>query len=98
MEVLKKKFNYLKSYQLYYYRDSNGNEVDLILDYNTHIDAIEIKSSATFDKDFMKGLKYIRSVFGPRVKNTTICYAGDLEQKIGDDHLVNFMNIARTSV
>ena len=98
MEVLKKKFNYLKSYQLYYYRDSNGNEVDLILDYNTHIDAIEIKSSSTFDKDFMKGLKYIRSVFGSRVKNTTICYAGDLEQKIGDDHLVNFMNVTRRSV
>ncbi len=93
IEMLKYKYNYFKSYQLYHYRESNNNEVDLILDFSTHLDAIEIKSSKTFDNSFLKGLNHIRAVFPLKVRNTTVCYSGDMEQTTGNNKLVNYKNI-----
>lgn len=93
MEVLKNKYNHFKPYQLYFYRDSNGNEVDLILDYLTHYDGIEIKSSQTFDKSFFKGLNHIRGILPGKIRNTMVCYAGETEQNAGINQLVNFKNI-----
>lgn len=95
MEMLKNKYNRFKPYQLYHYRDSNSNEVDLIMDYSTHLDAMEIKSSQTFDNSFLKGLKYIRELLPQKIRNTTVCYSGEIEQTVGDSKLVNYKNIAR---
>jgi len=95
LEMLKNKYNRFKPYQLYHYRDSNNNEVDLILDYSTHMDAIEIKSAQTFDKSFLKGLSYIRQLLPQKIRNTTLCYSGEMEQAIGDNKLVNYKNIVR---
>jgi len=96
MEMLKNKYNRFKPYQLYHYRDSNNNEVDLIIDYSTHLDAIEIKSSQTFDKSFLKGLNYIRELLPQKIRNTTLCYSGEMEQTIGESKLVNYKNIVRS--
>lgn len=95
MEMLKNKYNHFRPYQLYYYRDSNNNEVDVILDYTTHLDAFEIKSSKTFDPGFLKGLNHIRKLLPQKIRNTTVCYSGNTEQTIGENNLVNFKNIAR---
>lgn len=95
MEALKSKYNRFKPYQLCYYRDSNNNEVDLILDFTTHLDAVEIKSSQTFDKSFLKGLNYIRGILPEKIRNTTVCYSGDIEQTIDGTKLVNYKNIFR---
>lgn len=95
IEALKSKYNRFKPYQLCFYRDSNNNEVDLILDYTTHFDAVEIKSSQTFDKSFLKGLNYFRGILPQKVRNTTVCYSGDIEQMVDGSKLVNFKNIFR---
>lgn len=94
MEVLKKKYNSFKNFQLYFYRDSNHNEVDLLLDNGISIDAIEIKSSETFDKSFQKGLNYIRQLLPHKIKNTTICYAGQIETVVNENKLLNFRNLS----
>jgi hypothetical protein len=96
MELLKNKYNHFKPYQLYHYRESNNNEVDLILDYSTHLDAIEIKSSKTFDKCFFKGLNHIRGILPQKIRNTIVCYSGDMEQMIGNNRLINYKNIVST--
>ena len=95
MEMLKNKYNHFKPYQLYFFRDSNNNEVDLILDYSTHFDAVEIKSSQTFDKSFLKGLNFIRSLFEQKVRNTAVCYTGETEQIINNSKLLNYKNLTR---
>lgn len=56
-ELLKDRFNRGLSSNLYFWRDQTGNEVDALLDYGDHIEAIEIKSSSTINSDFFKGLK-----------------------------------------
>jgi hypothetical protein len=95
MEMPKSKYNRFKPYQLYHYRDSNSNEVDLLIDYSTHLDAIEIKSSQTFDKSFLKGLNYIRELLPQKIRTTSLCYSGEMEQAIGNNKLINYKNLVK---
>ena len=45
-----------KSERLWFYRDSHGNEVDLLAGSETELSAWEIKSASTVSPDFFKGL------------------------------------------
>jgi uncharacterized protein len=58
VELKKHILNHSKSAKLYFFRDSNGNEVDLLIDGGISQITIEIKSGATFSTDFLKGLEY----------------------------------------
>ena len=42
---------------LHFWRDSNGNEIDLIVETNYQLMPVEIKSGQTVNSDFFKGLK-----------------------------------------
>ena len=43
---------------VYYWRESNGNEIDCIIELaNQSIIALEIKAGETFNKDYLKSLK-----------------------------------------
>jgi predicted AAA+ superfamily ATPase len=57
MEALKDRFNQGENSPLYFYRDSEGNEVDLIMPIGRQLHAIEIKAGATVNPDYFKGLK-----------------------------------------
>jgi len=47
-DLLKGRLNDGKLANMYYYRDSNGNEIDLLLQQGTCLTAIEIKSGSTY--------------------------------------------------
>ena len=57
MEAMKDRLNTGESSEMYFYRDSEGNEVDLLLPVGGKMHAIEIKAGATVAKDYFKGLK-----------------------------------------
>jgi len=77
MEVLKTKLNKGKRPDLYFYRDSNGNEVDLLILEGQSIQPIEIKSSATFTPSFIKGIASLKKVTPYRCKSGIVFYNGD---------------------
>lgn len=89
MNVLKQKLNVGENGGLYFYRDSNGNEVDLLIKNGSGYDCYEIKSSATFHPDFTKGLKHFEKTFPDLVKKQTIIYSGE---KLPDFNGVSFEN------
>ena len=62
MEYLKNRLNNGLLDNLYFWQDKIGNEVDLLLDSPTEIKAFEIKSSATINNDFFKGLNYYSKI------------------------------------
>ena len=72
MEFLKNRYNKGKESNLYFYRDSNQNEVDLILQNDNKFDIAEIKSSMTYNSNFEKGIKYFSEIFKNRVINKQI--------------------------
>ncbi len=57
IELLKQKFNHGRPYELYFLRDSNGNEADAILDWGARIDVLEFKLSRTLRPDLAKPLE-----------------------------------------
>ncbi|NBB80224.1 MAG: DUF4143 domain-containing protein [Verrucomicrobia bacterium] len=56
IEYLKARYNRGLAADLYFFRDSKGNEVDLLAQAGRSVHAFEIKSTATFKLDQLKGL------------------------------------------
>lgn len=59
--------------ELYYYRDSEQNEVDLILIRNGEISCVEIKSGQNFNASSTKGFKKLEPSKLEHAKNAIIC-------------------------
>lgn len=59
--------------ELYYYRDSEQNEVDLILIRNGEISCVEIKSGQNFNASSTKGFKKLEASKLEHAKNAIIC-------------------------
>lgn len=77
MEMVKTRFNRGREPNLYYYRDSQKNEVDLIYKQGNLLTPIEIKSTQTYRNELMKGLLYFKKVVGERCGDLKLIYAGD---------------------
>jgi predicted AAA+ superfamily ATPase len=60
VEIYKRLLNSGERPDLYYYRDKQRREVDLIVSRNGRLTPVEIKSAATFSPDFAKGIRYFR--------------------------------------
>ena len=93
MDFLKNRYNKGKESNLYFYRDSNQNEVDLLLRTGNNFDIKEIKSSMTYSPDFEKGLKYFSEIFKNRIIDKQIIYCGELESETSDVKLRNFRHL-----
>ena len=63
MEALKYRLHRGRRSNLHFYRDSNGNEVDLLLNYGPDLFPVEVKAGMTVNKDYFKGLRAISRVF-----------------------------------
>ena len=93
IEMLKRRLNEGKDSNLYFYRDSNQNEVDILVDNGSYLDAIEVKSAMTFSPSFEKALKKVGEWVALEVNKRTIVYAGTLEDDKGDIRLLNYMHL-----
>lgn len=93
LEMLKNHLNLGIEPSMYFYRDNNQREVDLILKSGTELLPIEIKSSKTFTASFLSGLTYFKQLVGDRCKTGYLVYAGEQTQKIGDFQLINYKKL-----
>jgi predicted AAA+ superfamily ATPase len=93
-EALKLRFNQGKRSNLYFYRDSKGNEVDLLLVNGVDMFPIEIKSGMTITRDYFKGLKHLANVFPDHIpKGSGLVYGGDESQQRTDVFIVPFRQL-----
>ena len=76
LEFLKFRLNRGKRPGLYFYRDTHGNEVDLVIQEGRMLIPVEIKSSATFSLDFLKGIDRFRRTIGKRSGRGLVLYGG----------------------
>ncbi len=76
-EFLKGRFNQGLPSNLYYWRDSKGLEIDLILEAGEKIHAIEIKSGQTIAPDFFSSLKLWRKLAGQKDLKEWLIYGGN---------------------
>lgn len=93
MEALKFRYNQGKRSNLFFFRDSNGNEVDLVSVQGRILTAIEIKAGATISQDYFKGLRYFRKVIGDSSNVTAgLIYGGDEVQRRSDTLVQGALN------
>ncbi len=59
MEIFKHRLNYNKRFEVYFYRDSNHNEVDVVIDFGYKKTLIEIKKTKTPQEGHWKNLNKI---------------------------------------
>ena len=64
---------------LFFYRDSRGNDVDLLVREGGRIFPLEIKSSETFIRDFLRGLENLQRLALPRTAGGLNLYNGAQE-------------------
>lgn len=76
MECLKALYNRGEPGDLFYFRDSNGNEVDLLWRSGSELMAAEIKSASTFSMGLMKGLQRFRKIT-TRTVHPHLIYSGE---------------------
>lgn len=91
-EALKFRFNRGKESNIFFYRDSHQNEVDLIIRKATGLSAVEIKSSMTFNTQFEKTLHHIDNWITNPIIEKAIVYTGTYENVKGEIKLLNFRN------
>lgn len=93
MEAVKHRMNAGREGGIYFYRDSNGNEVDLLLKEEGEIKAYEIKSSQTYTGAFSQTLKKISGWISTPVVRKTVVYTGDFENTAGEIHILNHKSL-----
>lgn len=93
MEALKWQFNRGRQASLYFYRDSNKNEIDLLMAEAGMMDGIEIKSAMTYHTDFSKHLNQMDTLVKEPIGKRAVVYAGELENTMADVMLLNYRHI-----
>jgi len=78
-ELIKDRYNKNIPFDLYFWRDSTGNEMDVVIDRGTFLYPIEIKAGKTVTNDYFKNLQFWSKTTGG--SEGTVIYAGDLVQK-----------------
>lgn len=84
-DIRKQLYNLGKEPNIYYWRESNGTEIDCILELSaTNRMAIEIKAGQTFSKDYFKNLKN----YPDNTAKKVVVYAGEESISTGGFSLI----------
>jgi predicted AAA+ superfamily ATPase len=94
MELLKKRFNNAQLSNLYFFRDSNKNEVDCILE-DIESKAIEIKSAKSFSNSYIDSLKSFARFSDMKKGNGTVVYGGEENFTFKDFDIISWRNLER---
>jgi predicted AAA+ superfamily ATPase len=89
LEIIKRYHNSGKRPDIYFYRDTHGNEVDLIVRKNRRLIPLEIKSAATFTKDFFKGIERFDESVGDICEEGYVLYNGTDEFSVKGRRVIN---------
>ena len=94
-EIMKTRFNRSMHDGLYFYRDHNGIEVDLVVPEVEKILLVEAKSSATPSSSLLRGTKRVKKHLQhlPQPISTFVAYGGDRIQQHQDGTLIPWQNL-----
>lgn len=79
-EMLKARFNRGQRHNLYFWRDSSGNEIDVLIEAGERLMPVEIKAGQTLSTDHFSILAKWRQWAGDLAGDATLVYAGNEAQ------------------
>ena len=95
-ELYKHSLNAGQTPALHFWRDSTGNEIDLIDETAQGLRPIEIKSGATYAKDWVSGLRKWQGLAKTESLQPTIVYGGDLSFEREDLKVWGWKDVAES--
>lgn len=95
-ELVKSAYNAAKEPHIYFWRDSQGHEIDCLLEEGNKLIPIEIKSGYTITSDFFKGISYWSNLAETDPRNNFIIYAGNETQARAQGTVVSWQKITET--
>lgn len=95
LELMKARINKGLEPHLYFFRDAHEHEVDLVFQSGSELVPIEIKSSETFNSDFLKNLCFFKDLAKSQCTKGFIIYAGQQESTINQWTIINYNNATR---
>lgn len=94
-ELMKRRFNQGLMSNLYFWRDSQGHEVDVLIDQGDRLIPIEIKAGKTLVSDYFDGLKYWLTLSQEADVLPWLIYAGDQSQERSLAKVLSWRDIAQ---
>lgn len=91
-EALKNYFNRGLDPDIYFWRDSAGHEIDLLIDQGAMQIPVEIKSGQTIASDFFKDIDYWRELAGRPEGPAGLVYGGDASHKRREVSVMSWSN------
>ncbi|HVG06704.1 MAG TPA: ATP-binding protein [Thermoanaerobaculia bacterium] len=76
-DLLKNFLNRGREADLYFWRDSTGHEIDVVIDRGRERVAVEIKSAQTVAEDFFAGIDFWRKLVGDPEAPSALVYGGN---------------------
>jgi len=89
MEAVKSRLNKGLDPNLYFFRDNNKNEVDLVFRKHNSLIPIEIKAAMTYHERLTKGIKFFQKI-SKKSKKAHLIYSGKLNFKSENFDVINF--------
>ncbi|MGL5547773.1 MAG: DUF4143 domain-containing protein, partial [Tannerellaceae bacterium] len=90
-EFIKEAYNKGAESNLTFWRDSTGNEVDLLHTIESQQYAYEIKSGATYSSNFFKGISKWAKLSGATPNHCFAIYNGDKNMKTSQGEVLQWM-------
>jgi predicted AAA+ superfamily ATPase len=75
--------------EIYFFRDSHGNEIDLLIREKGKLTPVEIKSAATFSNEFLKQLEWIQTLGIKRFEPGALLYNGEQSFNVRSVRILN---------
>ncbi|MDP8247720.1 MAG: ATP-binding protein [Candidatus Tritonobacter lacicola] len=94
-ELFKGQFNQGKPADLFFWRDREGNEVDLLMERGNSLIPIEIKSGQTINRDFFRGLDYWRSYQENDEIRSWLIYGGKEEHSRRNTTIISWTGLRK---
>ena len=88
-DIMKGAFNKGIKPEMFFFRDSHGNEVDLLIKEKGTLTPVEIKSAGTFAADFIKGLERFQMLKIKRVATGAVLYNGEQQFNVRGVRIFN---------
>lgn len=79
-ELLKNYLNRGAEHPFYFWRDSTGNEIDILIDQGDELIPLEIKAGQTINPDFFKGIRLWKKLANTSDQPAALVYGGDRSQ------------------
>ncbi len=79
MELLKSRYNQGQDSNLFYFRDQQHHEIDILIKNGRELTTLEVKAGQTFQSEMVKHLQYLKTLLPDAVVDQYLLYTGARE-------------------